>query len=124
VPVRDGQLEFVLTRWRCGVPEIGHDIWTHRARGQYCLADLEVRNIGNDSRTLFEPLLKVHGPDGKRYDADARGRFYLDKQTLWSEVHPGETVSGTAPFEVPESVRPVELELHDGLLSGGTHLLL
>jgi len=126
VPVRDGQLEFVLKRWRCGETQIGHGIWKHRARGQYCLADLQVRNIGQDSRTLFEPLLKVRDADGKRYEADARGRFYLgdDTQNLWDSVDPGNTVSGTAAFDVPASTRPVELELHDGLLSGGTRLLL
>jgi hypothetical protein len=126
VPVRDGQLEFVLTRWRCGVPEIGAGIWVHPAAGQYCLADLEVHNIGGGSRTLFEPLVKVHDKDGRTYEADARARFYLGASSrgLWASVEPGEEVSGTAAFDVPESALPVQLELHDGLLSGGTRLLL
>jgi len=124
VPVRDGQLEFVLEKWRCGVPEIGHGIWVRRASGQYCLADLRVRNIGTDSRTLFEPLVKLYDADGKRHNAQPGARFYLGDQTLWSAVDPGETVSGTAAFDIPESSRGDRLELHDGLLSGGTHLLV
>jgi len=126
VPVRDGQLEFVLTRWRCGVPEIGEGIWVRPASGQYCLADIEVHNIGRGSRTLFEPLVKVHDQDGTTYDADVRGRFYLgeDGRALWAPLDPGGEASGTVAFDVPESAHLVQLELHDGLLSGGTRLLL
>jgi hypothetical protein len=33
-------------------------------------------------------------------------------------------VSGSAAFDIPESTRGDRLELHDGLLSGGTRVLL
>jgi len=124
VPVRDGQLEFVLTRWQCGVPEIGQGIWAHPARGQFCLADLTVRDIGRESRTLFEPLVKLYDTDGKRHDPDVSARFYLGQQSLWGGVDPGQTISGTAAFDIPETARGDRLELHDGVLSGGTRLLL
>ena len=124
VPVRDGQLEFTLTQWRCGVPEIGQGFWSRQARGQYCLADLTVRNIGRESRTLFEPLITLYDTDGHRHNPDAAARFYLGNRSVWGSVDPGETVSGTAAFDIPRSVQGDRLELHDGLFSGGTRLLL
>jgi hypothetical protein len=124
MPVRDGQLEFVLERWRCGIPQIGEGQYAHPADGQYCLADLTVRNIGDQRRMLVEPLLAVQDTDGQWYPADTGARQYLGEQSLWDAVDPGQAVTGTAAFDIPRSSRADRLELHDSPFSDGIQLLL
>jgi eukaryotic-like serine/threonine-protein kinase len=123
-PVRDGQLEFVLRSWRCGLERIGQPPRVLRPQGQYCVGRVEVRNIGDEPRTLYEPVQKLFDTNDREYHADFRARLVIDNQTLWEEVNPGNTVRGTMAFDVAEDATPERLEFHDGLLSGGATLRL
>jgi len=118
VPVRDGQLEFTVRSWRCGVRQLGRGLFTREPQGQFCLAEVRARNIGSDARTLFEAWEKLRD-GGKTYSADFPARFFVGKQTLWDQVNPGNTVRGTLVFDIPTDARPEGLELHDGPVSGG-----
>jgi serine/threonine protein kinase len=73
-PVRDGQLEFVVQSWRCGVDKLSRGPLSRRPHGQFCLATLEARNIGGQPRTLVEWIEKVHDTAGHTYAAGVRGR--------------------------------------------------
>ena len=44
-PVRDGNLEFVVSSVRCGVPQVGSGLVKRTAGGQYCLADVRATNV-------------------------------------------------------------------------------
>jgi hypothetical protein len=35
------------------------------------------------------------------------------------EINPGNSVDGVIPFDVPEGVSPVSIELHDSMFSSG-----
>jgi hypothetical protein len=118
-PVRDGQLEFVVQSWRCGVRQLGEGALARRPKGQFCLADVRVRNIGTQGRTLVEPAQKLRDAAGGEHSADFPARFYFTGQTLWENVGPGSAVRGTMAFDVPADARPTELELHDSPFSGG-----
>jgi hypothetical protein len=118
-PVRDGQLEFVLTSWRCGVDQVGRAPWARRPHGQFCLGDVTARNVGRQPRTLFERFEKLSDDGGNDYPADFGARFYVGGQTLWDAVTPGRSVRGTLVFDVPVDAHPAQLVLHDGPLSDG-----
>jgi hypothetical protein len=92
---------------------------SRRPHGQYCLAGLQVTNIGNQPRTIVEWYEKMHASDGRGYQADFGARFFLGDRTIWGTVDPGEVARGTLAFDVPTDVRPRRLELHDGPISGG-----
>jgi hypothetical protein len=124
VPVRDGQLEFVVKSWRCWVDKLSRGPLSRRARGQFCLAGVEARNIGGQARTLVEWIEKLHDTDGRTYNADVRARLFFTDQTIWDAVDPGETARGTLAFDIPVDVEPAHLELHDGVLSNGTSVPL
>jgi Protein kinase domain/Domain of unknown function (DUF4352) len=124
VPVRDGKLEFTVRSWQCGVPKLGTGRLKRSASGQFCLADVQARNIGNATRTLAEWYEKVVDADGAAHAADLGARFFLPKQTLWNAVGPGGTVRGTIAFDIPTGARPSHLELHDGPVSGGVEVPL
>jgi len=124
VPVRDGQLEFVVRSWRCGVKQIGRGPLSRRAKGQYCLAGVQARNIGKQPRTLTELYEKVRDTAGHRYGADLRGRLFFPDESIWDLISPGETVAGTLAFDIPVSAQASVLELHDGPISGGAIVAL
>jgi hypothetical protein len=124
VPVRDGKLEFTVRSWKCGVNKLGSGRLKRSASGQYCLADVQARNVGNASRTLAEWYEKVVDANGDTHGADFGARFFLPRQTLWDAVDPGGTVHGTLAFDIPPDARPSRLELHDGPVSGGVSVPL
>ena len=123
-PVRDGELEFVVRDVRCGVDKLGSGPLAQQPGGQFCLARVEVTNVKTEPRTLYEPFQKLHDSAGQKHGADFAARFYFRDQTLWDEVPPGRSVRGTMVFDIPAAVRPVALELHDGIASGGVTVRL
>jgi eukaryotic-like serine/threonine-protein kinase len=124
VPVRDGQLEFVVQSVECGVPDIGRTGWLRTADGAYCLIPIEVRNVGRESRQLNEWQVALHDSAGERHTADVAARWFVEQETLWDSVDPGNTIRGTLVFDIPADAEPVRLEFHDTVLSGGVELEL
>lgn len=123
-PVRDGNLEFTVSRVRCGVTEVGSGLVKRTAKGQYCLADVKVRNVKTDARRLYEPFQKLVDSAGEKHGAEISMRLVLRDQTLWDKVEPGRQVSGTMVFDIPRDAKPESLELHDGIASGGVTVRL
>jgi hypothetical protein len=118
-PVRDGNLEFVVSGVRCGVPEIGSGLLKRTAGGQYCLAEVRAANVKDDARTLYEPFQKLIDSAGRKHSADVTMRVVFRDQTLWDKIEPGQRVRGTMVFDIPKGVSAAALELHDGIASGG-----
>jgi len=123
-PVRDGQLEFVVRSVRCGVTQLGSGTLASLAKGQYCLLRVEVTNVKDQSRRLYEPVQKLRDSAGDEHGAVFSARLYFPEQTLWDEVRPGDAVSGTMVFDIPADRRAVAIELHDGIASGGVTVRL
>jgi hypothetical protein len=118
-PVRDGNLEFVVSRVRCGVPQVGSGLVKRTAGGQYCLADVRAKNVKDDVRTLYEPFQKLIDSAGHKHSADVTMRVVFRDQTIWDKIEPGQQVRGTMVFDIPKNVTATGLELHDGIASGG-----
>jgi hypothetical protein len=118
-PVRDGNLEFVVSSVRCGVPQVGSGLVKRTADGQYCLADVRATNVKNDARTLYEPFQKLVDSAGHKHSADLTMRVVFRDQTIWDKIQPGQRVRGTMVFDIPKNVSATALELHDGVASGG-----
>jgi hypothetical protein len=122
--VRDGNLEFVVTQVRCGVAQIGSGLAKRTADGQYCLADMRVRNVKDSSRTLVPLVEKLVDTGGDKHSADLSALVIIRNQTLWEKIDPGEQVSGTMVFDIPRGLKARSLELHDGIASGGVTVRL
>jgi uncharacterized membrane protein YgcG len=123
-PVRDGKLELVVQRFSCGRATVGRAPLTRRARGQFCLAALRVRNIGRQPWRLPASSQYLYDTAGRQHRADLPARLVLPGESLWDEINPGLQVSGTLVFDVPTDARPARLVLHDSLLSHGATVLL
>jgi eukaryotic-like serine/threonine-protein kinase len=119
MPVRDGNVQFVVSSVRCGVPEVGSGLVKRTASGQFCLADVRATNVKRDARTLYEPFQKLVDSAGRTHSADITMRVVFRDQTIWDKIQPGEQVRGTMVFDIPKNVSATALELHDGIASGG-----
>ena len=119
-PVRDGKFEFTVRKVECGKSKIGSSGIDKNAQGQFCLVYLKVENIGKESQLLDGGNQYLFGPGGQRFDADSEAAVYLDQaQTFLNEINPGNTVNGIVVFDIPKSVKPAKIELHDSAFSGG-----
>jgi eukaryotic-like serine/threonine-protein kinase len=120
-PVRDGQFEFVVRSVDCGAASVGRGLAPKTAQDQFCLVALEVENTGSEGRTFGGGQQFLFDEDGNRHDPDldATARHEGDARLWSSHLNPGQRLEGTLVYDVPESVIPSRVELHDGLFSGG-----
>jgi Domain of unknown function (DUF4352) len=121
-PRRDEDLRFVVTDFRCGDEELG-DLFPREANGRFCFAETTVRNVGDESHTLWEVAQILRDTQGGEHTGDFGARFYFD-QTLWDQINPGATVNGTMVFDVAKGRRPQSLELHEEWDSDGVVIRL
>ena len=124
-PVRDGKFEFVVTGVEDGGTEIGDDFLGETAQGRFHLVHLTVTNIGDEAQMMFDSNQRVRDEQGRTFDANSTAGIYLDGNELWLEdINPGNSVSGTLVFDMPDGASPLEIELHDSAFSGGVTVVL
>lgn len=119
--VRDGKFEFTVNSFECGETELGDEMLSTTAQGQFCLVSLSVENIGDESQALFGDDQYLYDTNGREFSADTEAQLYLDEAqlTIYEEVNPGNTVEGIVVFDVPEDAELARIELHDSALSDG-----
>ncbi len=127
-PIRDGSFEFTVTNVSCGVPAVGTSPVLRRARGQFCLISMQIRNIGDEPRPFDLSLQKVVSAAGQEYPADGSASMYAvpasAAQTPRTQLNPGNTLTAVVAFDVPKGPAPVRAELHESPFSGGVTVRL
>jgi Domain of unknown function (DUF4352) len=124
--VRDGQFEFVVRSVNCGQPTIDNG-WLHaEAKGQFCVAELTVTNIGTEPRNFGDGLQRATGASGEHYAADTGAGVVANGngQAVWDVINPGITVTAKIVYDIPAGATITSLELHDGALSRGATVTL
>jgi hypothetical protein len=128
-PVRDGKFEFVVKSLRCGVGQVGNDEFSRqKAQGQFCLATVTVKNIGDEAQTLDDSNQKAFVGQ-KSYDVDSLAGMTAnqgangDSTSVWlNNINPGNAVSGVLVWDVPAGAKLDKIVLHDSLFSGGVEV--
>jgi len=123
-PVRDGKFEFRVTRFGCGARTLGSGPRAPRAEGKFCLATMQVRNIGRVPQTFDANAQKLYAVGGASNQVDGAATLLAGSKLLYVRVNPGNSVSGTLVYDVHTSFRPASLEVHDSPASRGAKLLL
>lgn len=127
-PARDGQFEFVVKSVTCGKPSVtdASGYVSKTAQGQYCLADLTVKNIGNRQQYFSESDQKLLNSAGMQYSTDSTATLYNSNNSdaLLAQINPGNSVEGVLVFDIPKDQTPVTAELHDSAFSGGVKVNL
>ncbi|MBO1765385.1 DUF4352 domain-containing protein [Allobranchiibius sp. GilTou38] len=113
-PVKDGKLQFVVTRVRTGVSSVGNQYLGQKAQGQYVLVSVTVTNLGKDSQTLSDSDQEVKDSQGRTFKADSTADLHITgNQVLFSQINPGNSTHGVFAFDMPIGATPVSIELHD-----------
>jgi hypothetical protein len=124
-PVRDGQFEFVVDSVECGTRSVGEGLGRKDAVDQYCLVALRVQNTGQEGRTFAGGQQHLFDEDGKRHDPDLDATVRRgDGRLLSTHLNPGQRLTGTLVYDVPERAVLDRIELHDGPFSGGVSVVL
>lgn len=125
-PATDGEFTFVVTALNCGEKSVGRSIVTKKAKGVFCIVDLEVENTGTKPQNFADAFQKLLGADGTVYDADIAAGLIANESIagLWSSIDPGSKVSGKIVYDVPAEARIAKVELHDSPLSEGVTITL
>jgi hypothetical protein len=117
--VRDGKFEFVVKSMKCNVDKAGKGFLTSKAKGDYCLVQLTVKNIGDESQ-LFAPSNMI-GIKGKtEYTPDSTASLYATGEGTWvDQLNPGVDTTATVAYDVPSDLKLDAIRLHDSMLSDG-----
>lgn len=125
--VRDGKFEFVITGVKEGGTQIGDSSFGEKAQGVFQLVDVTVTNIGDEPQTMFDSNQKVKDAQGREFSPNSMAAIQLDDDgnTIWlQEINPGNTVQGTLVYDMPKGSKPVSIELHYSMFSGGVEVSL
>ena len=125
-PVRDGKFEFTVNGVDCSKNSLGTNPVSTQASGVFCLVDVAVSNIGNESQMLDSTSQVAYDAAGNKYSTDTEAAFYLDDagQALFEQLNPGTSVNGVLVFDVPAGTQLTEIELHDSMFSNGVKVAL
>jgi Domain of unknown function (DUF4352) len=120
-PVRDGKFEFVVTSVSCGHKSVGVGPISAKAKGRYCLVDLSVENVSSSGQLLLDGIQRGFDAEGTSYTPDSGAGVIANTglSILISTIDPGQKVTGTIVFDVPNGVEITKLELHDSAFSQG-----
>lgn len=124
--VRDGKFAFTVHKVKCGVAHVGNEYIGADAQGQFCLVTLTVENIGSEPQTLFSSNQKGYIGDTE-YAVDDTATLYSASagDSPWlKDINPGNALTGTIVFDIPQGAELSKLELHDSAFSGGAEVRL
>jgi hypothetical protein len=122
---RDGGMAFTLTAMHCGDTDVGDWPVRKHAKGQFCLLDVKVTNIGKRTGWVFMGSQRLIDAAGTEYPADDWAWvYYPGSRAFTSTLDPDRTVTGTLVFDTPPDTHFTKLVVHDTPLSAGTALPL
>ncbi|MEU2101202.1 protein kinase [Nocardia sp. NPDC019255] len=122
-PVRDGKFEFVVTKVDAGVFRVG----LQTAAGSFLIVTLAVRNISDESKWFLPLGQRLLDAQNTPFDHNATATIWQNTQQRLGysfELRPGQSATTQLVFDLPPTVTPDHLELHDFVLSNGVRVAL
>lgn len=96
-----------------------------KPRGQWAIVTVVVTNTGREEQSFMVANQKLIGSNGAEYEADwVAGAGINDENALSLHLGPGFSTTMRLPFDIPLSVSPERIELHDSAFSGGVTVSL
>lgn len=120
-PVRDGDFEFVVTSAKIVGPTVGTGYSKEKAQGTFFEATMSVKNIGDSQGSFFADNQKALNASNQQYAASFAASIVANgnASTIFSQINPGNSVTGKVVWDVPKGTTITKLELHDSAFSGG-----
>jgi len=122
----DGAFTVAVTGLRCGVATVGPAELPQRAKGEFCLVDVAVKNAGKGSRLLDGSEQRAVDANERAYAVDDRAAAFLNDSlpSLLDEIPANSTVRGVLPFDVPAGTRLSALLVHESSDTHGARISL
>jgi len=119
-PAADGKFSFVVNGVDCGRTQVGNRYFNTTAQGMFCIIDLVITNIGDESQSFLGGNCTLLNAEGQEFSADSEAAFYFeDAEWLYEEINPGNSLATKVVFDVPAGMAPTSIELRDSAFSGG-----
>lgn len=72
------------------------------ADGVFLMVELEVENLGDETKTLSSSYVKAIDSQGRTFEYDNDAWIYLEDSLLLKQIQPGLPTKGETIFDVPE----------------------
>lgn len=115
-PVVVDDLEFTLTKFKCGVTVKDITDSKLKPQGQFCKVSVAVKNVGKSEEHLFDEAVKLLGDDENEFSPSS-DTFFVKNALSWETINPGNTVKGVVYFDIPKDVEPKVAAVGGGLFS-------
>ena len=127
----DGDFGFTVTSFQCGQSTLTQpdDTYvTSTAQGQFCVMNLNIKNIKSQPQSFDDSAQYVYDNTGKQYsdssDATITANASGSQCSILPTVNPGNTLTCIVAFDVPKGVTPTYAMLHDSSASNGVKVSL
>lgn len=117
-PVRDGNLQFTVTKIEVGATEFGGDVFGEDAHGQFIVVSVDILNVGDREATFRQRHQTLIDEQGREYEGVPPGLSQSE------DYNPGLGASVQIAFDVAEGTVPAAIEFSDGGFGSGTRMEL
>jgi hypothetical protein len=125
-PAKDGKFEFTVTGMKCGATSVGDEVLSQKAQGQFCLVDVQVKNVGKSAEIFNDSSQNGYDAKNTQYSVDTEAGLYANKDasTFLEQINPGNTVKGKLVFDVPKETKLASIVLHESEFTAGVRIPL
>jgi len=120
----EGGVAFTLNSLTCGIPTVGDEYLNVTAQGQFCEANITVRNNGTEPFAFSDSYAKGFIAETE-YAADSTAGIYAaDNEVFFNEINPGNEIVGKVYFDIPADAALERITLTESLFEGVVEVVL
>jgi len=123
---KDGDVEFVVKKIKCGETEVGGEFLSEKAQGEYCRVAVTIKNNGDEATLISSGDLKLIDSKNREFSADDIATMYASSDdagsTWFDEINPGNKVKGDILFDVSKGAKITKAKFSSGLFSSGVEI--
>jgi hypothetical protein len=115
---------FTLNSLNCGIPTVGNEYLNVTAQGQFCEANVTVRNNGTEPFMFSDSYAKGFIAETE-YAADSSAGIYApENEVFFTEINPGNEIVGKVFFDIPADAALERITLAGSLFEGVVEIVL
>ena len=118
--VAEGDLQFTVTAYKCGVTVKDYS-GALTPQGQFCQLDVTIKNNGKAQATVDDSQIVLLDGAGVEYSTSS-DTLMVDGTIFLKQINPGNSIKGSAYYDVPKEVNPTVAKVKGGLFSSGKQI--
>ena len=116
-PVTAGDWQVTVTGVGAPVASVGSQYFSTEAQGVFVPIAITALNNGSEAQMFFASNLRAIDDQGREFEYSSDAAIYAGDggASMIDEVNPGNTLTGTLYYDVPDGATLVELQISGGL---------